>query len=57
MCDICDTKTKIRKSKGTHYFGVAGNNMAVKLAHVLYGDSHIYLDRKHERYLQMCKTF
>jgi len=53
--NICDAKASILKSKKTHRFSVAGNKIAPKLAHKIYKKSHIYLERKYNKYLQMCK--
>lgn len=56
VCEYCDTKASIHKGKsGVYSFRVKGNKVAPSAIHALYKDANIYLDRKYEKYLDMCQ--
>lgn len=39
--------------KNTYYISIGGNKQVEKIMDFLYKDANVYLDRKHERYLEL----
>lgn len=45
---------KMQKPRKTYIFSIGGNKQVKKILEYLYGDSYVYLDRKHLKYKECC---